>query len=156
MYIWTDMTRHNYMDLHNTADEKSPLVKCSKPGCKRFVNSFKYKRCNPCRTRQNALVKKSREHTSSAPSKVKKRALEATSPEEERPAQWARVHSSGPHISSEDEDEIPFCQDSENKVGYCFVKWSILNKHLSDSRGIYRCWKCTAQLTCTIQSKCIC
>ena len=43
-----------------------------------------------------------------------------------RPAQRARVHSSGPvperqYTSSDDEDEMPFYQDFDDTAGNCFI-----------------------------------
>jgi hypothetical protein len=112
----------------NTEDEISP-PKCSKPGCKRFVNSSNYKRCNPCRTRQNALVKKSREQpkntTHRSNTSKHARELEETSSDEERPIQRARLHNldlfpkSQYTSSTDDEDEMPFYLET---VCYCFMR----------------------------------
>ena len=88
-------------------DENSPPTACSKPGCKRF-SSGKFKRCDPCRTRQAALVRKSRLKEKTAQvvnatdlSKGRKRARNETSAELERPTRRARAAS----IISDDEDD---------------------------------------------------
>ena len=57
-----------------------------------------------------------------------KRIRDETSSEEERPTQRTRVHSSGPVPESQntipkDENEMPFYQDFDETVSYCFMEW---------------------------------
>jgi hypothetical protein len=96
-------------------DENSPPVKCSKPGCKRFVTNSQFKRCDPCRNRQAGIVKQGRQRRKAAEkestlhgSKGRKCVQEDTNSSEERPTQRARPDNSGlaaenPHTIADDE-----------------------------------------------------
>jgi hypothetical protein len=120
-------------------DENTPPVQCSKPGCKMF-STGKFKRCDPCRTRQAGLVRNSRLREKTAAtvrttslSKGKKRTREETSALEERPTQRARGHSLGsapknPSTTSDDEEDdeedgLPFLT-LDMKVGHSFMSKS--------------------------------
>jgi hypothetical protein len=128
------------MDVRNMMDENSPPVKCSKPGCKRFVTNSQFKRCDPCRNRQAGIVKQGRQRRKAAEkestlhgSKGRKRVQEDTNSSEERPTQRARPDNSGlaaenPHTIADDDDDdnidgLPFW-GLDKKVSCCFMRVS--------------------------------